>query len=291
MTRVQLEVFSLLAELRGFTLVAQRLGISQSAVSHALKSLETDLGVPLLDRTTAQIEMTDIGVRLLPRAREVLGLTQTIRQEADDYLGLRQGSLRIGSFGPTSTLVLLPPILEKFHQNYPDIEVHIDEGSDADVVQWIQQRQVDLGFVVLDDERFETYPLLEDQLVALVPGSGELADHDQIELSELCQHRFIMTEAGSSPLIERLFSDAGLVPTISSRTSQVLSTMALVARDEGVAIVAESAIPQMVEMPGLAIRPLSPRHHRRVGLALLDSNKATPAARAFIEIAQQSHRR
>ncbi|WP_421865952.1 LysR family transcriptional regulator [Motiliproteus sp.] len=278
-------MFSLLAELRGFTRVGQRLGISQSAVSHALKSLESDLGVGLFDRTSSQIELTDIGARLLPRAREILGLTQTIQQEAADYLGLRQGSLRIGSFGPTSTLVLLPPILEAFHRDYPNIEVHIQEGSDADVVHWIQQRQVDLGFVVLDDERFETYPLLEDQLVALVPTDSELARCDQINLERLCGQRFIMTEAGSSPLIERLFNDADLVPSISSRTSQVLSTMTLVSRGEGVAIVAESAIPSMVTMPGLAIRPLSPNRHRRVGLALLDSRRATPATLAFIQIA------
>ena len=78
MTNGQLEIFSLLAELRGFTLVAQHLGISQSAVSHALKALEKELGVNLIERRQSGIQLTDIGFRVLPKAREILGLKESI---------------------------------------------------------------------------------------------------------------------------------------------------------------------------------------------------------------------
>ena len=73
MTLTQLEIFSLVAELRGFTLAAHRLGISQSAVSHAMKSLEQELGVELLRRHQSAVELSDIGEQLLLRARAMLG--------------------------------------------------------------------------------------------------------------------------------------------------------------------------------------------------------------------------
>jgi len=84
MTLTQLEIFSLVAELRGFTLAAHRLGISQSAVSHALKSLEQELGVELFRRHQSQVELSDIGEQLLLRARAMLGLANTLRQEITD---------------------------------------------------------------------------------------------------------------------------------------------------------------------------------------------------------------
>ncbi len=287
MTNAQLEVFSLLAELRGFTLTAQHLGISQSAVSHALKTLEKELGVTLVDRQGGQIELTEIGQRVLPRAREILGLGETIRQEATDFRGLNLGSLRIGSFGPTSTIRLLPPILEAFKKDYPGIEVRIDEGPDQEVAQWIQERRVDVGFVVLPDDRFETYELVQDELVALLPKDSDLAAKTAIKPRDLCDRPFLMTEAGSAGVIGRVFSKAGLVPNIRFRTSQVMSTIAMVERGEGVAVVAELALPPIENTNRYHIRPLEPRHERSVGLALHDTRHASPATLAFVKTAQR----
>ncbi len=84
MTFTQLEIFVLVAELRGFTAAATQLSISQSAVSHALKSLERELGVDLIKRHQAAIEVTEIGRQLLGRAREILGLSEAMRQEVID---------------------------------------------------------------------------------------------------------------------------------------------------------------------------------------------------------------
>lgn len=133
MTLTQLEIFSLVAELQGFTSAAHRLGISQSAVSHAIKALEQELGVELLRRQQSQVELSDIGQQLLLRARAMLGLASTLRQEAADARGMKSGTLRIGSFGPTASIGLLPKILPRYRAAYSGIEVHIDEGPDRQV--------------------------------------------------------------------------------------------------------------------------------------------------------------
>ena len=286
MTLTQLEIFSLVAELRGFTLAAHRLGISQSAISHAMKSLEQELGVELLRRHQSQVELTDIGEQLLQRARAMLGLANTLRQEAADARGMKSGTLRIGSFGPTSSIKLLPKILQRYREVHPGIEVHIDEGPDRQVLQWLEERRIDVGFVVLPEERFDTFALVEDQMVALLPSNHPLAAQAALSLKDLCTDPFVLTEAGSSELVSRLFSAARLQPNIRYRCSQLLSTLDVVSRGDAITVVAEGSLPD-TPAPRYVKKPLLPAVQRLIGLAVLDQRQASPATRAFIELAIQ----
>ena len=283
MTLTQLEIFSQVAALRGFTLAAARLGISQSAVSHAIKSLEQELGVELVQRHQARVELTDIGQRLLLRARSLLGLAETMRQEAADAKGMKQGTLRIGSFGPTASMRLLPALLADYRQRYPGIEIHIEEGPDQQVVQWLRERRIDIGFVVLPDDTFDSWPLREDRMVAVVPRQHPLAARDALTLRELCDDPFILTGAGSAELVMRLFTAAGLTPQIRYRCSQLLSTLDTVARGDGVTLLAELALPRAAHgETGYVSRPLAPQVARRIGLAVLDERQSSPATLAFV---------
>ncbi|WP_331695657.1 LysR family transcriptional regulator [Pseudomonas sp. ZY71] len=284
MTLTQLEIFSLVAELRGFTLAAHRLGISQSAVSHAMKSLEQELGVELLRRHQSPVELSDIGEQLLLRARAMLGLANTLRQEAADARGMKSGTLRIGSFGPTSSIKLLPNILRRYREAHPGIEVHIDEGPDRQVTQWLEERRIDIGFVVLPEERFDTFALIEDQMVALLPVSHPLTARSALSLKDLCDTPFVLTEAGSSELVSRLFMAARLQPNIRYRCSQLLSTLDTVSRGDAITIVAEGSLPDGGS-PRYVKKPLLPAVQREIGLAVLDQRQATPATLAFIELA------
>ena len=95
MTFTQLEIFVLVADLGGFTAAAERLGISQSAVSHALKQLEGEWGVTLLSRSKAGIEVTEVGRNLLARAREILGISEAIAQEVAAVRGLMRAEIEL----------------------------------------------------------------------------------------------------------------------------------------------------------------------------------------------------
>ncbi|WP_397431451.1 LysR family transcriptional regulator [Pseudomonas chlororaphis] len=290
MTLSQLQIFSLVAELRGFTSAASRLGISQSAVSHALKSLEQELGVELIRRHQSLVELTDIGQQLLLRARAILGLAATMEQEAADARGMKRGTLRIGSFGPTSSMKLLPAILRRYRAAHPGIEVHIDEGPDRQVLQWLEERRIDVGFVVLPQERFDCFALVEDQMVALIPSQHVLAAKDSVSLAELCDDPFILTEAGSAELVSRLFLAARLSPNIRYRSSQLLSTLETVARGDALTLVAQLSLPEAND-PRYRVKALSPPVRRQVGLAVLDRRQASPATLAFIEQARRLYRR
>ncbi len=196
----------------------------------------------------------------------------------------KRGTLRIGSFGPTSSIKLLPRILQHYRAVYPGIEIHVDEGPDRHVLQWLEERRIDIGFVVLPEERFDTFALVEDQMVALIPADHELARRDSLTLGDLCHDPFILTEAGSSELVSHLFSAARLTPDIRYRSSQLLSTLETVSRGDALTLVAELSLPN-AEQARYVTKPLSPPVKRQVGLAVLDQRQSSPATLTFIKLA------
>ncbi|CAM4135817.1 hypothetical protein F901_02981 [Acinetobacter dispersus] len=289
MTLTQLEIFSKLAELKNFTHTAQQLNISQSAISHALKALEKKWETQLFYRNNNVVELTAAGQRLLPYVNEILNVSKIIHQEVMDLKGLKAGTLRIGSFGASSSNVLIPMILKQFTQQYPDVDVLMLEGTDKEVLQWIDERKVDLGFVVLPETRFDSFALLEDIFVALLPKDLEIAQKQAVQLQELIEHPFILTSAGSQNHVMQLFKTAQLTPQIKYNLSQILSILNMVNHSAGVSIVADLALDKNILQlyPNVVKRPLSPNIKRSIGLAVKNKQQMTPIAKAFVEIAMQ----
>lgn len=289
MTLTQLEIFSKLAELRNFTYTAQQLNISQSAISHALKALEKKWETQLFYRNNNEVELTNAGQRLLPYVNEILNVSSIIHQEVMDIKGLKTGILRIGSFGASSSNVLIPLILKQFAQQYPDVDVLLMEGTDKEVMQWIDERKVDLGFVVLPEPRFDSFAVLEDIFIALLPKDLEIAQKPAVQLQELINHPFILTSAGSQNHVMELLKAAQLTPQIKYNLSQILSILNMVNHSAGVSIVADLALDKNILQlyPNVVKRPLSPNIKRSIGLAVKNKQQMTPIAKAFVEIAMQ----
>ena len=283
MTFTQLEIFSALAKVGSFSRTAIALGITQSAVSHAIKQLETELGVSLLSRDGGVVALTDVGSRLVIRANDILQQKEALQQEAHLERGIARGTLRIASFGATSSLRLLPVLLAHFQQAHPLVEVQIDEVVDDVVVQWLLERRVELGFVVLPDERFDTLPLVTDELVAVLPAAHPLASRSAISAEDFHGLPFIRTSAGSGPHIDQFLSAPGAVPKTLFRFEQLTSMMGFVAQGDAVTIAARMALPE--PPAGVVYRRLQPPRPREIALAALKFDRLSPAAQAFVDIA------
>lgn len=288
MTFTQLEIFSVLAKVGSFSRAAAALGITQSGVSHAIKLLETELGVSLLNREGGALALTDVGTRLLSRANDILQQKEALQQEASLEQGIARGTLRIASFGATSSLRILPALMAQFQRVHPLVEVQIDEVVDEVVVQWLLERRIELGFVVLPDERFDTLPLVTDELVAVLPASHPLASKKTVSAKDFHNRPFIRTSAGSGPHIDQFLGAQGAIPKTLFRFEQLTSMMGFVAQGDAIAIAARLALPDAPA--GLVYRSLQPRWPREIALAALSFDRLSPAARAFIEIATK-HRK
>lgn len=288
MTFTQLEIFSVLAKVGSFSRAAAALGITQSGVSHAIKLLETELGVSLLNREGGVLALTDVGTRLLSRANDILQQKEALQQEASLEQGIARGTLRIASFGATSSLRILPALMAQFQRIHPLVEVQIDEVVDEVVVQWLLERRIELGFVVLPDERFDTLPLITDELVAVLPASHPLASKKTVSAKDFHNRPFIRTSAGSGPHIDQFLGAQGAIPKTLFRFEQLTSMMGFVVQGDAIAIAARLALPDAPA--GLVYRSLQPRWPREIALAALSFDRLSPAARAFIEIATK-HRK
>ena len=284
MTLTQLEVLIALDECRSFSRAAMRLGTTQSAVSHALRALEAQFGVKLAQRDASGVAMTDAGERLLLRAREMTALAATMAQELVDARDLKSGTLRIGSFGPTSTMHLLPPWLAAFKKRHPGVQVRIEEESDEVVDQWLLQKRVELGFVIVPDERFEVLPVVQDEFVAILPAKHPLAKLKTVPISALTGLDFVLSEAGGGPVIVPILQKNDARPNVLYHLTQIVSILEFVRRGLAVSVAARLALPDAPK--GVVYRPLLPAQPRTVGLACLDAAKLSPLARAFWDVAK-----
>ena len=288
MTFTQLQVFIAVAEHKSFTLAAEQLQVSQSAISHAIKTLEQEWQLSLINRHQSQFELTQAGELLLPQIKELLGIHQHLQQHVASLKGLHEGSLKIGSFGASASLCLLPKILAVFQQQYPKIEVYIDEGDDKEIATWLMERKIDIGFTVLPDNRFDTFALTEDRFVALIPNTWPLAQKTFIHPKDLHQQPFIMTTAGSQSHVEKILQTHHVKPKIQYHFSQLWTIIHMVNAQMGASIVAEMALFDdiLLKHPHLVKKPLMPNVGRKIGLAVKNQTHLSPACRAFIEVAQ-----
>jgi DNA-binding transcriptional LysR family regulator len=288
MTFTQLEIFSVLAKVGSFSRAAAALAITQSGVSHAIKQLETELGVSLLNRESGAVVLTEVGARMLIRANDIIQQKEALHQEASLEQGIARGTLRIASFGATSSLRLLPVLMAHFEKAHPLVDVQIDEVVDAVVVQWLLERRVELGFVVLPEVRLDTLPLVTDEFVAVLPVDHPLASKKVLSARDFHDQPFIRTSAGSGPYIDQFLEGQGAVPKTRFRFEQLTSMMGFVAQGGAIAIAARLALPEAPN--GLVYRSLQPRRPREIALAALRFDRLSPAATAFVQVATK-HRK
>ena len=169
----QLAAFCAVVELHSFSQAADRLGVTQPAVSLQVRSLEKRLGMQLLDRSGRRVEPTEAGLRLFRSAQRLLQLEEQMLDEVSaESAGALTGELSIGaSTGPAA--VAVPLLLCEFQQQHPDLRVALEVHDTQTVVDLVANRELELGIVGAARRhravRFE--PILEDEVILIcLPG-------------------------------------------------------------------------------------------------------------------------
>ncbi|UUZ72709.1 LysR family transcriptional regulator [Polaromonas sp. P1(28)-8] len=284
MTLAQLEVLITLDECRSFSRAAMRLGTTQSAVSHALRALETQFGVKLAQRDASGVAMTDAGERLLLRAREMTGPGGHHDTGAGRCPGAENRHTAHRLVWPDFHREPVAAPARGVQKRHPGAQVRIEEESDEVVDDWLLQKRVELGFVVVPDERFEVQPLVQDEFVAILPTGHPLAKHKAVPISALTGLDFVLTEAGCGPVIVPILQKNIALPKVLYHFTQVISILQFVQRGLAVSVAARLALPDAPK--GVVYRPLLPAQPRTVGLACLDAARLSPLARAFWDLAK-----
>ena len=274
-------VFLKTTESGSLSAAAEELGCTQSAVSHAISSLEEELGFTLLIRNKGGIKLTAEGEKMLPAIRNYSNSLELLRQTSAEIRGIRSGTVRIGSF--TSVAVhWLPPVIKEFQKDYPDVSISLFNGDYHDVEEWLKDGSIDIGFVSLPiDLRCECTALVEDRLFAILPPEHKMASYPRFPLKECETEDFISLLKSSDHDARRALELAGVKPNVKYYTKDDYAIIAMVEQGLGISIMPELLLKNRHDR--LAVLPLVPESRRTIGIAVADGSKTSPATLKFRE--------
>lgn len=171
----QLRALIAVAESGNFGEAGLQLGVSQSAVSHAIASLEAEMGIVLFARGRHGAHLTPVGERMVKHAQAMMGLLDEMEREANIAKGLKGGDVRISVFRSVATHVL-PEVIARFHERFPNINFSITEYQGDDLCEGALRRgQADIGFTCLPpNDDFEAWELFRDEYVILFPPNAKI---------------------------------------------------------------------------------------------------------------------
>lgn len=282
----QLHSFVALAETGSFTEAAYTVSLTQSAVSHALSALESELRVTLLERNrTGVVALTDAGQKILPHVRALLKHAEAIEQEARAACGESSGKLRLGSIESIIGPDLLAGVLTRFRALYPGIQVILFEGMMHEVGEWIENGIIDIGFVILPAQGVVSTPITTDEMCTLVASGHRLHTRKAITPGELHEEGFIMEKTQCAlHLLEK--SGVELNKTkmpIRYQASDSATILAMVREGLGIALIPRMMLPKKLE--GVVVLPFDPPQYLQIGLAVRAQEPASPGAKLFIQTA------
>lgn len=263
------------------TVAAEKLGCTQSAVSHSIAGLEDELGFALITRSRAGVKLTAEGERLMPAVRNLLNSAEQLNQTASSIRGLDSGTVRVGAF--TSVAVhWLPTILKHFQSDYPNVEIKLFNGDYNDVDRWIKDGSVDIAFITVpSDLECETVALMEDRLLAIVPEDSRFASYPKFPIVECEREPFISLLQSSDHDARRALDAAGVKPNVRYYTKDDYAVIAMVEQGLGISIMPELLLKGRHDR--LLKLPLVPDSRRTIGMAIAASEKAGPATRKFAD--------
>ena len=277
LTTTQLQALDALSELRHFTKAAQKIGITQSALSQQLKALEQAVGLPLINRDTRPLTMTSMGEKLLVRARVILQQTSAIEAECRATETLKDGKLSFGII-PTIAPYITRLILPHFITAYPGIQLDIHEDTTSNLAQKVHQGHIDLAITSDLDTlpsstvaHLDQHPLFKEKLYLASPTSSQKSDKN-LSMIGLKEGHCLRDQsiAVCNQAIDQHIS-----------CEQICTLLSLVKAGLGTAVIPSMAVPQPAD-PAIQISEID-NAQRLIQVITRPQVHTNPATAAFID--------
>ncbi|MDQ3813217.1 MAG: LysR family transcriptional regulator [Armatimonadota bacterium] len=286
-----LAVFHAVAEEGSVTRAAERLCISQPAVSKQLRELERSLGMALFHRLSKGVRLTEAGELLAGYARRLFDLEAEAERALAELRGLERGRLRVGA-STTIGIYLLPEIFAKFRQQYPGIELQLEIANTQEIQRRLIENKLDLGLTegLVEGEEFQVEVLRWDDIVAIAPPDHPLLSEAELTAEKLCREPIVSREAGSGTraVVERALREKGLTihPVMALGSTEAVKRA--VAAGVGVALVSRLAVSLELEAGRLAVLPVADLQiHRPLHRLKLRGKYEGRAVREFLRLLRQ----
>ncbi|MGB1466865.1 MAG: LysR family transcriptional regulator [Alcanivorax nanhaiticus] len=283
-----LSAFMAVAETGSFSAAAERLYITQPAISKRIALLEQQLDARLFDRVGRQIKLTEAGNALLPRARQVLMDVEDISRAIHDLSGEVSGKLRIGTSHHIG-LHRLPPVLRQFSRDYPKVTLDIHFIDSEEAWEGVLHGELEMGVVTLPpqpDDRLHSEVIWQDPLVFMCAPEHPLARQDNLTLEALTHHSAILPSpvTFTRGIVERLFDEHKLKLDIAMSTNYLETIHMMVSIGLG-----WSVLPATMVDSGVVQLPVdAPLPERQLGVVTHPARSQSNAAQAFLRALLQS---
>jgi len=280
----QLRAFVLVAQTGQFTLAAQKMHITQSALSTLIKELEAGLTVRLFDRHTRRVELTEAGRNFQREAEKTLLSLDNAVTAMQELSNLKTGRIRIVA----STVIssgLLSPAFKRFKEIHPDIHFELHDMAEEEIMGMVLSGAVDFGIGTSNEVELglDTEHLFNDRFIALFPEDHALAAKTQVAWRELQGLPFISL-AAKSPIRKLLDTELrlhGLEMQTVNEVSFATTVLSLVSAGIGVSVLPMNNHPYLPAF-GVQGRPLvEPEITRRIAIFKPSYRSLSPAADAF----------
>ena len=281
----QLQTFAEVIALGSFSAAAERLHLSQPAVSLQVRELEKHLGVRLIERVGKRATATAAGEELVGHAKKIgEAVAEAVNGMAAHASGAL-GRVRIGT-GATASIYLLPPVLGDLRRRYPALEIAVSVRNTVDILKGIEINEIDVGFITLpaSGRTFEVTPVLEDEFVAINAAGAE--DWPAVVTPDFLATRpLVLYEAGGNTrrLVDAWFARAGITPTPVMDLGSVEAIKELVGAGLGCAVLPGSAVRDIGGRAPIISRPLSPELHRTLALVVRRDKVLTKVLRETMQ--------
>lgn len=294
--------FTVLAEEKNYMEAAERLYMNQSTLSKHIKTMESELGVSLFDRSTRRVELTEYGKALLPYAQSITRCEFEYSSLLRQIQNREKGMMTLGSIPPMAQYGIVG-LLAAFQNEYPDSHVTILEEDSQNLVNLLREKKCELIFLreskldfeknFLDDNALVRIPFVQDRLIALLPSGHPLAQKEQITLRELKDENFCLIKEGT--LLYEMCVNAcqasGFIPNITFTSHRIDSILDMVSAGDHVALLTNLHVTPPKYAPVHEKRPwvsvnLMPHIISQISLCYLSNSHLSKSAQNFVTFCQ-----
>ncbi len=283
-----LRYFIEIARAGHMTRAAERVGVTQPALSATVKKLETEVGTELLHRTGRGVELTEAGFVFLEHAEGAVRRAESGVEAVRELVGLERGSIRIGG-GATATTYLLPRAISRLRQMYDGLRFYVREAGSNTIVEALQSGELDLGIVTLPlkpaSPELLVMPLVQDELRLILPDEHPLAGARSFSWTDLIGEPVVGFEADSAvrELVDQAASHAGVALEYVMELRSIESIQQMVSAGIGVGFVSRFGLPD-----GAGLACADARLGRDLALVRRNDRMPSPAVAEFEALLRSS---